>query len=64
VATAGGRVLAVSALGEGFAAARERAYEGIRAIRFDGAQTRPDIAERAVHAQAGEISLFPEGWKP
>ena len=54
----------MSALGEGFAAARERVYEGIRAIRFEGAQTRPDIAERAVHAQAGEISLFPEGWKP
>ncbi|MBN2203834.1 MAG: phosphoribosylamine--glycine ligase [Thermoleophilia bacterium] len=64
VATAGGRVLAVSALGGGFAAARERAYEGIRAIRFDGAQTRPDIAERAVRAQTGEISLFPEGWRP
>ncbi len=64
VATAGGRVLAVSALGDGFAAARERAYEGIGAIRFDGAQTRPDIAERAVRAQAGEISLFPEGWRP
>ncbi len=64
IATAGGRVLAVSALGDGFAAARERAYEGIRAIRFDGAQTRPDIAERAVRAQAGEISLFPEGWRP
>jgi len=64
VATAGGRVLAVSALGDGFAAARERAYEGIGAIRFDGAQTRPDIAERAVRAQAGETSLFPDGWRP
>jgi phosphoribosylamine--glycine ligase len=64
VATAGGRVLAVSALGDGFAAARERAYEGISAIRFDGAQTRSDIAERAVRAQAGEISLFPDGWRP
>ena len=29
VVTAGGRVLAVSALGDGFAAARERAYEGV-----------------------------------
>jgi phosphoribosylamine---glycine ligase len=64
VVTAGGRVLAVSALGEGFAAARELAYEGAGRIRFDGAQLRSDIAERAVRAQAGEISLFPEGWRP
>ncbi len=47
VVTAGGRVLAVSALGDGFAAARERAYEGIGKIAFDGMQLRPDIAERA-----------------
>ncbi len=61
VVTAGGRVLAVSALGDGFAAARERAYEGVAKIRFDGQQTRPDIAERAVRARAGEIDLFPAG---
>jgi phosphoribosylamine--glycine ligase len=59
VVTAGGRVLAVSALGSGFAAARERAYEAAGKISFDGMQTRPDIAERAVRAQAGEIGLFP-----
>jgi phosphoribosylamine--glycine ligase len=59
VVTAGGRVLAVSALGDGFAAARERAYEGVAEIHFDGKQTRPDIAERAVKAAAGELDLFP-----
>jgi len=59
IVTAGGRVLAVSALGDGFAAARELAYEGVARIRFDGMQSRPDIAERAVRAEAGEISLFP-----
>ena len=59
VVTAGGRVLAVSALGEGFAAARARAYEAARLISFDGMQVRPDIAERAVKAQAGELDLFP-----
>ncbi len=64
VVTAGGRVLAVSALGDGFAAARELAYDAVGMISFDGAQSRPDIAERAVRAQAGEISLFPEGWRP
>ena len=59
VVTAGGRVLAVSALGDGFAAARARAYEGVGKIAFDGVQVRPDIAERAVKAQAGELDLFP-----
>jgi len=62
VVTAGGRVLAVSALGDGFAAARERAYEAVARIRFDGMQTRPDIAERAVKARAGELDLFPAGF--
>jgi phosphoribosylamine---glycine ligase len=62
VVTAGGRVLAVSALGDGFAAARERAYKTIAKIRLDGLQARPDIAERAVRAASGEISLFPDGW--
>ncbi len=59
VVTAGGRVLAVSALGEGFAAARARAYEAAGLISFDGMQVRRDIAERAVKAQAGELDLFP-----
>jgi len=62
VVTAGGRVLAVSALGDGFAAARERAYEGIGRISFPGMQFRPDIAERALAAESGETRLFPSGW--
>jgi len=62
VVTAGGRVLAVSALGSGFAAARERAYAAVSKITFDGAQVRPDIAERAVKAAAGELDLFPAGF--
>jgi phosphoribosylamine--glycine ligase len=62
VVTAGGRVLAVSALGDGFAAARERAYRAVDAISFDGRQVRPDIAERAVKARAGELDLFPTGF--
>ena len=59
VVTAGGRVLAVSALGDGFAAARRRAYEAVALIHFDGRQTRRDIAARAVRAQQGESSIFP-----
>ena len=62
VVTAGGRVLAVSALGDGFAAARDRAYEAVAKIHFDGQQTRPDIAQRAVNAAAGELDLFPAGF--
>ena len=62
VVTAGGRVLAVSALGGGFAAARELAYKATHQIRFDGEQVRPDIAERAVKAAAGELDLFPAGF--
>ncbi len=62
VVTAGGRVLAVSALGSGFAAARERAYEAVARIHFDGCQVRPDIADRAVRAAAGGLDLFPAGF--
>lgn len=42
--TAGGRVLAVSALGPSFGAARDKAYEAIGRLRFDGMQFRRDIA--------------------
>jgi phosphoribosylamine--glycine ligase len=45
--TAGGRVLAVTAVGEDVAHARSRAYQGVTAISFDGAQWRHDIASRA-----------------
>ncbi|MCE5254673.1 MAG: phosphoribosylamine--glycine ligase [Actinomycetia bacterium] len=45
--TAGGRVLTVTGLGATFAAARARAYEGVAAISFEGAQYRSDIALRA-----------------
>jgi len=48
VVTAGGRVLAVCALGEDIAAARERAYAVARAIHFDGAFYRRDIGHRAL----------------
>ena len=44
VVTAGGRVLAVSAFGDGIAAARETAYAAVDRIGFDGAHVRRDIA--------------------
>jgi phosphoribosylamine--glycine ligase len=48
IVTAGGRVLNVTALGAGPAAARERAYAAADLIQFDGRQLRRDIAQRAV----------------
>jgi phosphoribosylamine--glycine ligase len=42
--TAGGRVLAVTAVGDDVAQARSRAYDAVGRIRFDGAQHRTDIA--------------------
>ncbi|MEQ8770727.1 MAG: phosphoribosylamine--glycine ligase [Phycisphaerales bacterium] len=45
--TAGGRVLAVTALGDSLSAARDLAYEAAGKIRFDGMQLRRDIAAHA-----------------
>lgn len=44
IETAGGRVLAVVALGEDLATARELAYSGVAKISWAGAQNRSDIA--------------------
>jgi phosphoribosylamine---glycine ligase len=48
--TAGGRVLAVTAVGADLAAARAQAYAGAAAIRFNGVYYRRDIARRAAAA--------------
>jgi len=45
--TAGGRVLAVTAVGSDVADARAKAYEGVATISFPGAQWRRDIAAAA-----------------
>jgi phosphoribosylamine---glycine ligase len=44
VVTAGGRVLNVTALGDGVGAARRAAYAAADMIAFDGRQMRRDIA--------------------
>jgi phosphoribosylamine--glycine ligase len=49
--TNGGRVLAVSALGDGYAAARARAYEAASLIGFEGKHMRTDIAARAERSE-------------
>lgn len=51
VVTAGGRVLAVTALGENVAAARAHAYEAVSQIHFEGCHYRRDIALGAVAAK-------------
>jgi phosphoribosylamine---glycine ligase len=48
VFTNGGRVLAVTAQGETIAAARDRAYEAVNQIHFEGCHYRRDIALAAV----------------
>ena len=52
VVTAGGRVLGVTAIGADLAAARDRAYEAVSRIRWDGEHHRKDIAADAI-ARAG-----------
>ena len=47
VVTSGGRVLAVTALGESLREAVDSAYAGVASISFDGAQYRTDIAAKA-----------------
>jgi phosphoribosylamine--glycine ligase len=50
VKTSGGRVLAVTALGDNVRLAQRRAYEAVDQIRFDGMQVRRDIGHRAAGA--------------
>lgn len=48
VQTDGGRVLAVTALGDDLAAAKALAYEAVKRITFPGAHFRTDIADKAL----------------
>lgn len=43
IVTAGGRVLGVTGLGETLAAARQRVYDAVRRIHFEGAHYRTDL---------------------
>jgi phosphoribosylamine--glycine ligase len=47
VVTDGGRVLGVTALGENIPAAKLRAYQAVKRIRWDGAWCRKDISDKA-----------------
>jgi phosphoribosylamine--glycine ligase len=50
--TAGGRVLAVTAVGDDVAHARDRAYEGVAKVEVRGAHHRTDIAAAATDPEA------------
>jgi phosphoribosylamine--glycine ligase len=49
--TNGGRVLNVTALGDSFEAARDRAYQAVELIDFEGKQYRRDIGARALRGR-------------
>ncbi|HEY7086815.1 MAG TPA: phosphoribosylamine--glycine ligase [Tepidisphaeraceae bacterium] len=53
IVTDGGRVLAVTAVGETIADAQKRAYQAIGKIHFDGMHYRKDIGWRAITRQQG-----------
>lgn len=46
--TSGGRVLTITGVADDLAAARDRAYEGLSKIHFEGMQARRDIGWRAL----------------
>jgi phosphoribosylamine--glycine ligase len=48
ITTSGGRVLCVTALGDSVRIARERVYETVNRVAFDGRQYRTDIGWRAL----------------
>ncbi len=48
IVTAGGRVLGVTALGDGIAQAQAKAYKGVEKINFEKAYYRKDIADKAI----------------
>jgi phosphoribosylamine--glycine ligase len=48
IVTNGGRVLGVTALGDTIADAKEKVYQAVDMIKFDGAYCRRDIAEKAI----------------
>ncbi len=59
VVTNGGRVLAVTALGDDLAAARDLAYAAVAKIDFEGAQYRRDIALAALPANLHATDVAP-----
>ncbi len=57
VVTSGGRVLAVTAMGDDLATARDRAYAAVAKIHFEGCQFRRDIALAPLSANVAETDV-------
>jgi phosphoribosylamine--glycine ligase len=51
--TSGGRVCAVTGIGQNLKGSIERAYTGVERIRFEGRQFRKDIGQKALARLAG-----------
>ena len=49
IITNGGRVLRVTALGKDIKTAKDRAYEAVKKIHFDGMHYRKDISDKALN---------------
>ncbi len=56
----GGRVVAVTGVGEDLSAARVSAYAAVGRVRLHGGHYRSDIAERAVHGEVVVAARSPE----
>jgi phosphoribosylamine--glycine ligase len=53
IVTAGGRVCAVTGIGQNLKAAIDHAYQGVERIRFEGCHYRRDIGQKALARLAG-----------
>jgi phosphoribosylamine--glycine ligase len=64
VVTDGGRVLAVTALGDDLQAAKARAYEAVKLIQFPGLHYRTDIADKALRRKPAKVAKVADPTKP
>jgi len=55
--TSGGRVLAVTGIGQNLKMAIERAYKAVGEIHFDGMHYRKDIGQKALASMSGEAGI-------
>jgi phosphoribosylamine--glycine ligase len=61
VVTAGGRVLAVTALGSSLARAKLQAYTAVKEIRWPGGWCRKDIADKGLARERELLAALPAG---
>jgi phosphoribosylamine--glycine ligase len=59
IVTNGGRVLGVTALGRNIAEAKVKAYQAVQTIKFDGANFRRDIADKAIKKDPAPSIVLP-----